>query len=198
MDVALLVLFFALLIVLALCVLAAVYLIGAAFGATVENRNEPVLLAYRLPADEGNSVGLGRAVADVAMVMESAKYELVWANPTVACFERRYWPPWLIVLVIVLFPLGLALLAWRATASIVFHLLPATDGDSLVLDGKLGHRPLGELRDALANVGEPERVAGWYQDEAGTERYWDGEGWTEQTRAERVVVGPRMKSLPPS
>lgn len=198
MDVALLVLFFALLIVLALCVLAVVYLIGTAFGATVENRNEPVLLAYRLPADPGNSVGLGRPVAEVATVMESARYELVWANPTVACFERRYWPAWVIVLAIVLFPLGLALLAWRVTASIVFHLLPTTEGGSLVVDGKLGHRPLGQLRDALAKVGEPEMVAGWYRDESGTERYWDGEAWTKQTRAERVVVGPRMKSVPPS
>jgi len=169
MDVALLVLFLALLIVLALCVLAVVYLISAAFGATVENRNEPVLLAYRLAPDPGDSVGLGHAVAEVATVMESAGYELVWANPTVACFERRYWPPWLIVGVVVLFPLGLALLAWRATASIVFHLLPTTDGGSLVLDGKLGHRPLGELRAALASIGEPE-----------------GEAWTSRPLREAV------------
>ena len=193
MDVVLLVVLFALFLgVLALLVLAVVYFISAAVG----NREERVALEYDLPAEPAD--GLTRVLDEASPIMLSAKYKLTWADDTLAFFMRSYRPVWRIVVAILLLPLGLLLLLWESTDSVLFQVLPGTESSRLVVDGEMGHQARDQLRDALAGMGEQHRLAGWYSDGSGSERYWDGEAWTDQVRAERVVVGPRMKSVPPS
>jgi hypothetical protein len=193
MDVVLLVFLFALLLgVVALLVLAVVYFISAAAA----NREETVALEYDFPTEPAG--GLTRVLGEVSPIMLSAKYRLTWSDDTLAFFMRSYRPVWRIVLAILLLPLGLLLLLWESTDSVLFQVLPGAASSRLIVDGEMGHQAREQLRDVLAGVGEERRLAGWYSDGSGSERYWDGEAWTDQVRAERVVAGPRMKSVPPS
>jgi hypothetical protein len=193
MDVVVLVVLFALLLaVVGVMVLGVVYLIGTAVGS----REESVVLEYELPA--GSTGGVRQVVDEVSPLMQSARYQLTWLEETVACFERRYRPVWRIVLAILLLPLGLLLLFWVKTDSLLFQVLPGSQNPRLVVNGKLGHSAHDQLRDLLVKLGTQHAPAGWYPDKSGTERYWDGENWTDQTRGERIVVGPRMTGIPPS
>jgi uncharacterized protein DUF2510 len=191
MDVVVLVvLFLILLALLGLMVTAVVYLIGTAVGS----REESVALEYELPT----ATGLGVVVDEVWPVMQSARYELSWRDESVACFERSYRPVWRIIIAILLLPLGLLLLLWTRTDSVVFQLLIGAGGSRLAVGGRMSHHAQDQLQETLGQLGEARRVAGWYPDGSSTERYWDGEAWTARSRGERVVVGPRMSSGPRS
>lgn len=193
MDVVFLVLLFALFLgVVALLVLAVVYFISAA----VANREERVALEYDLPAEHDDA--LTRVLDEVAPIMQAVNYKLTWADDSLAFFMRQYRPVWRIVLAVLFFPLGLLLLLWVSTDSVLFQVVQDNGSSRLIVDGEIGHQARDQLHDALAGIGEQHRPAGWYADGAGSERYWDGEAWTDEVRGERVVVGPRMKSAPPS
>ena len=193
MDVVFLVVLFALFLgVLALLVLAVVYFISAA----VANREERVALEYDLRADQAEA--LSRVLDEVAPIMQSANYKVTSADDSQTVFTRQYRPVWRIVLAILLFPLGLLLLLWAKTDSVLFQIVQANGSSRLIVDGEIGHQARDQLASALAGIGQQHAPAGWYPDGAGTERYWDGETWTDEVRTERVVVGPRMKSAPPA
>jgi hypothetical protein len=178
--------------VISVMALAIINLLGLAVG----NRREPVVLEYELRQGEADSLGV--VLDQVLPVMRSARYELGWENSTLACFARTYRPLWRIVLAIFFLPLGLLLLLWTSTESVVLQVLARGMSPRLYVSGRLGHRDHEALRAALAGLGEEHPPAGWYPATSGEERYWDGDHWTDQTRPAQVVVGPRMTSVPPS
>jgi hypothetical protein len=122
--------------------------------------------------------------------------------------HRRIWP---IVLIILFFPISLLVLLAVALLALAgrYHgqLLSQSDhltmkvsprdfGSRLTVIGSLPQDPRGQLTDLLAGIGKRRASAGWYEEAAGIERYWDGEKWTEQTRRtvdQPIVVGPRMQ-----
>jgi Protein of unknown function (DUF2510) len=175
---------------LILFLLGLVYLLGRGVFDAVRLRKGvtlPLALEY-----DWSAGGLEPLLEEIEPLMTWAGYELAWTDETHACYVHSYRPVWRIAVAILLLPIGLLLLLWRKTDSLVFELLPLGERSRLLVSGKFGERAEGRLREVLSELGNERLQAGWYPNGTGIERFWDGNDWTSQTRPERVVVGPRM------
>lgn len=115
---------------------------------------------------------------------------------------------WSILLIILFFPISLLLLLAVKLASgndgallsrrdsLTIKVSPLGSGSRVTVIGRVGQGARDQLTQLLAGIGEQRTPAGWYEEAAGIERYWDGEKWAQQTRRTTdlpIVVGPRMQ-----
>ena len=122
--------------------------------------------------------------------------------------DRRIW---LIVLIVLLFPISLLLLLavmllasagryrgqlFSKTDQLTIKVSPLDPGSRVTVVGTMPSDPQGQLTELLEGIGKRRASAGWYEEAAGIERYWDGEDWTEQIGGaidRPIVVDPRMQ-----
>jgi hypothetical protein len=146
----------------------------------------------------------------VSPVMEEAGY-----STERDASELRSWSThiriWSILLIILFFPISLLLLlAVKLSSlasgndgallsrrdSLTIKVSPLGSGSLVTVIGRVGRGARDQLTQLLAGIGEQRTPAGWYEEAAGIERYWDGEKWAQQTRRTTdlpIVVGPRMQ-----
>ena len=148
--------------------------------------------------------------AHASPIIEDAGYSVEWdaSELRYSATHRRIWP---IVLIILFFPLSLLVLLAVALLALLGryhgqllsqsdHLMmkvaPLESGSRVTVTGTVRQDLRGQLAELLGGIGERRPPAGWYEEAAGIERYWDGEKWTEQTRRtvdQPILVGPRMQ-----
>jgi len=167
-----------------------------------------VALDYEVPWNAATTMDY--LAAHASPIMEDAGYsaERDASELRYSATHRRIWP---IVLIILFFPISLVVLLGVALLALAgrYHgqLLSQSDhltmkvssldsGSRVTVIGTARQGLRGQLTELLARIGKRRRSAGWYEQAAGIEHYWDGEKWTEQTRRtidQPIVVGPRMQ-----
>jgi hypothetical protein len=179
-----------LLLFLAVVVVGIVTAIGAAIGSTPRLTS----LDFNLPEEPAPT--LERLHEQITPVMHEAKYQATERSSSALRYSRAYHPAWTIVLAVLLFPIGLVFLLIKSEDELIFNVGALDQGSRVTVSGKVGRKTRERVVELLSREGEQQSPAGWYEEEPGRERYWDGQAWTDQHRpsgAEPVVFGPRMK-----
>jgi hypothetical protein len=143
-------------------------------------------------------------------ILEDAGYSTE-RDPSALRYSSTHRRIWLIVLIVLLFPISLLLLlavmllalagryrgqVFSKRDQLTIKVSPLDPGSRVTVVGTMPSDPQGQLTELLEGIGKRRASAGWYEEAAGIERYWDGEDWTEQTRRtidRPIVVGPRMQ-----
>ena len=168
-----------------------------------------VALEYEVPWKAATT--LGYLAERASPIMEDAGYstERDASELRYSATRRRIW---LIVLIILFFPisllfllLGVMLLAragrspgelFSTSDNLTLKVSPLDSGSRVTVVGTARQDARGQLVELLEGIGTRRASAGWYEEAAEIERYWDGEEWTEETRRtidRPIVVGPRMQ-----
>jgi uncharacterized protein DUF2510 len=165
-----------------------------------------VALNYEVPLKVGAT--LDYLAARASPILEGAGYstERDSSELRYSSTHRRIW---LIVLIILFFPFSLLLLLavmllalagryrgelFSKRDQLAIKVSPLDPGSRVTVVGTMSSDP--QLTELLEGIGKRRASAGWYEEAAGVERYWDGKDWTEQTRRtidQPIVVGPRMQ-----
>lgn len=86
----------------------------------------------------------GRVLAAVTPTMERFRYRLDSHGPNAIAFEKKYRPMWLLIPIIVFFPLGLLALIYSKTVTMAFSLEAQPGGTTRVTFSGQGPRSLWE------------------------------------------------------
>jgi hypothetical protein len=167
-----------------------------------------VALDYEVPWKVGTT--LDYLAERASPILEDAGYSTE-RDPSELRYSSTHRRVWLIVLIILFFPISLLLLlavtllalagGYRGQLfsnrdQLTMKVSPLDPGSRVTVVGRMPPDQQGQMTELLAGIGKRRASAGWYEEAAGIERYWDGEDWTEQTRRtidRPIVVGPRMQ-----
>ena len=169
-------------------------LIVRAISRLIGTRPRGVALDYELRLSSGEA--LDYLAPHVESIVQTAGFRPLWQAPAEIVYSRKYRPAWVILLAILLCPLGLLLLLVKQQDFVSLSVLPRDGRSRAAVSGKAPRDVRDRLQSLLEDVGERQAAPGWYQWEAGAERYWDGEEWSDETRQQSLpyVVGPRMRA----
>ena len=176
-------------------------------AAEADATNPAMLEAMERDGVDLASVTLDYLEEHVSPVMEEAGYSTE-RDASELRSSGTHIRIWSILLIILFFPISLLLLLAVKLASgndgallsrrdsLTIKVSPLGSGSRVTVIGRVGQGARDQLTQLLAGIGEQRTPAGWYEEAAGIERYWDGEKWAQQTRRTTdlpIVVGPRMQ-----
>jgi hypothetical protein len=94
--------------------------------------------------------GAAKALAAVSPLMSEWRFRLSSQGEAGLVFSRTYWPTWLLIPCLLLFPIGLAALLYRRTVDVSFSLAGGPAGDDVAIFGCAPTQLQAELVERLS------------------------------------------------